>query len=92
MTMPCEVTCPKCGSDSVLRRYRARGEEWQAKEMRGYPSKFAGNYRSYCMTSNREHIEHTCQTCWHEWQTRPLQKVRAKPVGQCTVEPEPQVK
>lgn len=73
---PCELPCPKCGSQDISRAYRARGATWRTSDSDGYVSRFAGCYRAYTMSANREHIEHHCRTCQHDWQAPPLPKPR----------------
>lgn len=95
---PCELPCPKCGATDIHRQYRARWSDWQAEKYGGYSSKYASNHGSYRMHAHKEHIEHHCRTCQHDWQTPPLKKrgpkgsvpsATAQDAGAVTGKPDP---
>jgi ssDNA-binding Zn-finger/Zn-ribbon topoisomerase 1 len=75
MTKPCELSCPKCGATGVARQYREKGQMWSTHKY-GKRSQYASGPGTYALTADRDHIEHECLTCHHEWQTLPLAESR----------------
>jgi hypothetical protein len=81
---PCEMPCPKCGSQDALRRFFARDknvEPFSGKQDYGVMPVPRWIYGSaYVWKANRDFVAHFCRTCKHIWQTPPLPKPkRQKP-------------
>jgi hypothetical protein len=77
---PCSAECPKCGSQDIYRRYRAKGRQFDydsAYHEQGEDGDIAyGNYRM--AVAARDCIEHHCRTCCHEWNTPTLAREEPK--------------
>lgn len=71
--MPCNLTCKKCGSDSIHRQHRAKKAEWRVYGEQEYKNKYAKVKLGYRVAS-KEHIEHHCRECHFEWQTLPREQ------------------
>ncbi|MEZ7525921.1 hypothetical protein [Burkholderia vietnamiensis] len=74
---PCEIPCPKCGSEDIMRNFWRAGERRQALE---YDKQTMGKYASvtsWYAIADRDHIGHLCRCCQFVWQTLPMKKRRA---------------
>lgn len=70
---PCELPCPKCGSGDCIRVYVDIGGKVHNEDYCKCNNRWANGTGNY-FTATREHIDHTCRTCTHRWQTPPLPK------------------
>ncbi len=75
-TKPCELTCPKCGSNDICRTFYDKGNIIQTspcdiKDMDKWKYSKRG---SYVTEATKAHIHHNCRCCQYKWQTEILKK------------------
>lgn len=71
--LPCNFPCEKCGSTDIARAFRPSGDKWKVEIYGKAASKYA-YADAYVATCSRDHINHRCRCCQHEWQTLPMKK------------------
>jgi hypothetical protein len=71
--LPCNLPCPKCGSDDVHRLFYVKGADVPSKSYDRCGNKYASGM-GHRFTAYREHLAHHCRCCQHDWQTLPLKK------------------
>ena len=71
--LPCESFCPKCGSKDVNLLYREKYSGVPSTEYGKCGNRYATG-QCHAFIVFRDHIDFTCRTCKHRWQTLPMTK------------------
>lgn len=75
MVLPCNMSCPKCGSADINRLFRGKGTD-RPSEKYGHPISRFESAESWTAVAWRDHIMHHCRVCQYDWQTPSLPRRR----------------
>lgn len=72
--VPCDFTCPKCGSLNVHRRYWVEGQDTNGPipNRDGKTTDFVDRSDPWVQPAKEDCIVHRCRCCGYTWDTAPL--------------------
>ena len=70
---PCDLLCPKCGSEKIYREFWERGkkESNHCGQKEDRENKFV-KISYFEIIGQKDHIQHHCRCCQFSWETEPI--------------------